>query len=64
MRSRGYWVIRFSGFALVGIVALLNPPGQPHQPHQRDQSVDVAIQIACFAVVGLALVAWLLADEF
>jgi len=57
-------VIRFSGFALVGIVALLNPPGQPHQPHQRDQSVDVAIQIACFAVVGLALVAWLLADEF
>ena len=54
-------MIRFSGFALVGIVALLNPPRQAQHP---DQSVDVAIQIACFAVVGLALVAWVLADEF
>jgi signal transduction histidine kinase len=61
MRSRGYWVIRFSGFALVAILALLNPPQHSHQP---DHSADVAIQIACFAVVGLALVAWLLADEF
>ena len=53
-------MIRFSGFALVGIVALLNPPRQAQHP---DQSVDVAIQIACFAVVGLALLAWLAADE-
>jgi signal transduction histidine kinase len=60
MTTRGYWVIRFAGFALVGILALLNPP---HQPHHPNQPIDGAIQIACFAVVGLALVAWLLADE-
>jgi signal transduction histidine kinase len=61
MTTRGYWVIRFTGFALVGIVALVNPP---HRAHQANQPLDGAIQIACFAVVGLALVAWLLADEF
>ncbi len=61
MRTRVYWLIRFTGFALVGIVALLNPPDQPRQPHHP---LDGAIQIACFAVVGLALVAWLLTDEF
>jgi hypothetical protein len=61
MTTRGYWVIRFTGFALVGIVALVNPP---HRAHQPNQPLDGAIQIACFAVVGLALVAWLLADEF
>ena len=60
MTTRGYWVIRFTGFALVGIVALLNPP---NQLHQSNQPLDGAIQIACFTVVGLALVAWLLADE-
>ncbi len=53
-------MIRFTGFALVGIVALLNPPDQAHQ---SNQPLDGAIQIACFAVVGLALLAWLLADE-
>jgi signal transduction histidine kinase len=61
MRTRGYWVIRFAGFALVGIVALLNPPDQLHR---SNQPLDGAIQIACFAVVGLALLAWLLAGEF
>jgi len=60
MTTRGYWVIRFTGFALVGIVALLNPPDQAHQ---SNHPLDRAIQIACFAVVGLALLAWLLADE-
>jgi len=60
MTTRGYWVIRFTGFALVGIVALLNPPDQLHQ---ANQALDQAVQIACFAVVGLALLAWLLADE-
>ena len=60
MTTRGYWVIRFAGFALVGLVALLNPPDQAHQSHHP---LDRAIQIACFAVVGLALLAWLAADE-
>ena len=60
MTTRGYWVIRFAGFALVGIVALLNPP---NQLHQSTQPLAGAIQIACFAVVGLALLAWLAADE-
>src|ERR1700722_12507633 len=60
MTTRGYGVIRFAGFALVGIVALLNPP---NQLHQSDQPLAGAIQIACFAVVGLALLAWLAADE-
>jgi signal transduction histidine kinase len=60
MKSRVYWLIRFAGFALVGILALLNPP---HLPHRQSQSLDQAVQIACFAVVGLALVAWLLATE-
>jgi signal transduction histidine kinase len=61
MTHRGYWVIRFGGFALVGIVALLNPP---RPPHHANQTADVVIQIVCFAVVGLALVAWALAEEF
>jgi len=61
MTHRGYWVIRFSGFALVAIVALVNPP---RPPHHANQTADVIIQIICFAVVGLALVAWALADEF
>jgi signal transduction histidine kinase len=56
----GFWVIRFAGFALVGILALVNPPDQQHQ---ANQPFDPAIQIACFVVVGLALLAWLLADE-
>ena len=60
MKTRGYWVIRFSGFALVGIVALVNPPDRAQQASQPQ---GPAIQIACFAVVGLALLAWLLADE-
>ena len=59
MTIRLFWLIRFSGFAVVGILALLNPPSHP-----PDQPRDRAIQIACFTVVGLALVAWMLADEF
>jgi len=56
MTTRGYWLIRFTGFALVGIAALLNPP---HQPHQE---LDRAIQIACFSAAGLALLAWALIE--
>jgi signal transduction histidine kinase len=57
MTHRGYWVIRFSGFALVGIAALLNTPHPPHQELNR------VIQIACFSAAGLALLAWVFIDE-
>jgi peptidoglycan/LPS O-acetylase OafA/YrhL len=59
MTIRLFWLIRFTGFVVVGILALLNPPD-----HSPDQLLDQAAQIACFTVVGLALVAWLLVDEF
>src|SRR3984957_2844519 len=57
MRTRAYWLIRYSGFAVVGIAALVNPPHQPHEQLFR------AIQIACFAAAGLALLGWLVVDE-
>src|SRR5580693_2801768 len=50
---RVYWLIRVTGFTVIGIVALINPP--------RSAS-DRAIQIACFSAVGLALAAWIAAD--
>ena len=59
MTTRLFWLIRTTGFVVVGILALLNPPDHP-----PDQLLDKATQIACFTVVGLGLVAWLLADEF
>jgi signal transduction histidine kinase len=59
MTIRLFWLIRFTGFAVVGILALINPPD-----HVPDQLLDRAIQIACFSVVGPALVAWVLLDEF
>jgi signal transduction histidine kinase len=59
MTIRLFWLIRFTGFVVVGMLALLNPPD-----HSPDRLLDQATQIACFTVVGLALVAWLLVDEF
>ena len=55
MKIGVFWLIRFTGFALVGILALLNPP---HSPAQR------AVQIAAFSVVGVALLACLLVEGF
>jgi signal transduction histidine kinase len=57
MTTRAYWLIRYSGFAVVGIAALVNPPHQPHEQLFR------AIQIACFSTAGLALLGWLVLDE-
>ena len=53
MMVRVYWLIRVAGFAVIGILALISPP---HSPAQQ------AVQIACFAAVGLALLAWIAAD--
>jgi signal transduction histidine kinase len=59
MTSRLLWLIRFTGFVVVGLLALIDPPGQG-----PDQLLDRAIQIACFSMVGLALATWLLVGEF
>ena len=53
MMTRIYWLLRISGFAVIGILALISPP------HSAGQQ---ATQIACFSVVGLALLAWIAAD--
>ena len=54
MTIRVFWLIRFTGLALVGILALISPP---HSQAQR------AVQIACFSVVGMALLACLLLER-
>jgi hypothetical protein len=53
MMVRVYWLIRVTGFAVIGILALISPP---------HSTVQQAVQIACFSVVGLALLAWIAAD--
>jgi signal transduction histidine kinase len=53
MMTRVYWLLRISGFAVIGILALISPP------HSAVQQVT---QIACFSAVGLALLAWIAAD--
>jgi signal transduction histidine kinase len=53
MMVRVYWLMRVTGFAVIGIVALINPPLS---------AVQQATQIACFSAIGLALVAWIAAD--
>ena len=54
MTIRFFWMLRFSAFALVGILALIDPP---HSAAQR------AVQIAAFAAVGAALLASVLVAE-
>ena len=53
MMVRVYWLTRVTGFAVIGILALISPP---------HSTVQQAVQIACFSVVGLALLAWIAAD--
>jgi signal transduction histidine kinase len=53
MMVRVYWLIRVTGFVVIGILALINPPRSAAQQ---------AVQIACFSVVGLALLAWIAVD--
>src|SRR5580704_14934073 len=54
MRLGVFWLIRLAAFAVIGIVALVNPPSQ---------SSDRTVQIACFSVVGVTLLAGLLLQE-
>jgi len=58
MLTRAYWLIRYGGFALIGITALINPPAGVHQELYR------SIQIGCFAAAGVALLGWLLVDLY
>ena len=53
MTNRVFWLIRFTAFVVIGILALIDPP---HSPAER------AVQIAGFAVVGVALLACLLVE--
>jgi signal transduction histidine kinase len=53
MMVRVYWLMRVTAFAVIGILALISPPRSAGQQ---------AVQIACFSVVGLALLAWIAAD--
>jgi signal transduction histidine kinase len=53
MTLRVFWLVRFAALAVIGLVALVSPP---HQPSAR------AVQIACFSVVALALLAGLLLE--
>ena len=53
--GRVYWLIRVTGFALIGILALINP---------ARSAEEQAVQIACFSAVALGLVAWGAVDVF
>jgi signal transduction histidine kinase len=53
--GRVYWLIRVTGFALIGILALINPARSVEEQ---------AVQIACFSAIGLALAAWGAVDVF
>ena len=46
--NRVFWLMRVTGYVVIGLLALINPP---HSHPQR------AVQIACFSVVGAALLA-------
>ena len=54
MTIRLFWLMRITGFVIVGILALIAPP----QSHTQR-----AVQIACFTAIGVALLAGLLAQE-
>jgi signal transduction histidine kinase len=53
--TRVYWLIRAAVFAVVGYLALTNPP---------QSAAERAMQIACFAAVGVSLLGWIAAEAF
>jgi hypothetical protein len=50
---RLYWLARVTAFAVIGALALLKP---------AHSAVQQTVQIACFCVIGLTMLAWLVAD--
>ncbi len=53
MMTRTFWLMRATAFVAIGLVALVNPP---HSHAQR------AVQIACFSVIGVGLLACMYLD--
>ena len=55
MMIRVFWLMRVTAFTVVGYLALIRP---------AHSAVEQAVQIACFAVVGVSLLAWIAAEAF
>jgi signal transduction histidine kinase len=53
MTTRAFWLFRAIAFVVIGVLALLKPP------HSHTQQ---AVQIACFVVIGMALLACLVVE--
>src|SRR5580698_1066247 len=53
MMTRTFWLMRAAAYVAIGLVALVNPP---HSHAQR------AVQIACFSVIGVGLLACMYLD--
>ncbi|MGH3191722.1 MAG: sensor histidine kinase [Streptosporangiaceae bacterium] len=53
MMVRVFWLMRVTAFAVISIVALVNPP---------HSAVQQATQVACFSAAGLALLVWIAAE--
>jgi signal transduction histidine kinase len=53
MMIRIFWLMRVTGFAVIGLSALISPPRTAGQQ---------ATQIACFSAVGVCLLAWCAAE--
>jgi signal transduction histidine kinase len=51
--TRTFWLMRATAFVVIGLLALVNPP---HSHPQR------AVQIACFSVIGVALLVCMALD--
>jgi len=52
---RVFWLMRLTVFAVIGILALISPP---------HSAAEQAVQIACFAAVGVGLLGWIASDIF
>jgi signal transduction histidine kinase len=55
MIRKAIWLARITAFVVVGSLVLADPPRG---------SAAVAVQIAGFSLIGLAMVAWLLVEEY
>jgi signal transduction histidine kinase len=55
MMIRIFWLLRVTAFAVIGLVALISPPRS---------AAEQTVQIACFAAVGVSLLAWIAVEAF